>query len=146
MIKQLNTAILLSLILLSTACTITDPTKAKKWLMIGEGGGITGAYTNFYMLPSGKIYRREQSDSIYIQLNPMPGRIARGYFRDLPDVFTNPGDKPLPDNIHKTLIWHKNVAEKKITWMYPNDRSEKADEFYNFLLREMYEYNPTATR
>jgi hypothetical protein len=131
---------------LLVSCTIADPTKTKKWLMIGEGGGITGAYTHFYMLPNGNIYRREQSDSMYIQLNPMPGRIARGYFRDLPEVFTNSGDKPLPDNIHKTLIWQKKGIKKTITWMYPNERSDKADEFYNFLLREMYEYNPTATR
>jgi len=145
-IKHLNIFILLTLMPLSTACTITDPTKTKKWLMIGESSGITGAYTNFYLLPSGKMYRREQSDKLYIQLNPMPSRIARGYYRDLTDVFTNTGDKPLPDNIYETLIFSKKGIEKKITWMYPNARSKKADEFYNFLLREMYEYNPTATR
>jgi hypothetical protein len=144
--NQLNISLLWVLILLSASCTITDPTKAGKWLMIGEGGGITGAYTNFYMLPNGKIYRREQSDTQYVILNPMPGRIARGYFRDLPGVFTSPGDKPLPDNIHKTLIWYKKGVERKITWMYPNERSDRADEFYNFLMREMYEYNPTATQ
>jgi hypothetical protein len=142
--KLISGCILICLLLAS--CSISDPTKTKKWLMIGEGGGITGAYMNFYMLPNGNIYRREHTDTVYIKINPMPGRIARGYFKDLPDVFTNIGDKPMPDNMYKTLIWHKNGNEKTIHWMYSNDRSEKAEEFYNFLLREMYEYNPTATR
>lgn len=78
---------------LLASCSITNTAKIKKWPMIGEGGGITGAYTHIFMLPNGKIYRREQSDSIYIQLNPMPGRIARGYFRDL------------PDNLFKSIVW-----------------------------------------
>ena len=131
---------------LLVSCTIAEPIKAKRWLKIGEGGGITGAFTNFYLLPSGKIYRREQTDTLYIQLNPMPGRIARGYFKDLPKVFTNQGDKSMPDNIHKTLIWSNNGSEKKITWMYSNELSDKADEIYNYLLQEIYKYNPSATR
>ena len=36
--------------------------------------------------------------------------------------------------------------QKTFTWIYPNQNNEKAEEFYNYLLREMYEYNPTATR
>ncbi len=119
---------------LLASCSITNTAKIKKWLMIGEGGGITGAYTHFYMLPNGEIYRREQFDSIYIHLNPMPGRIACGYFRDL------------PYNLFKSIVWCNKGLEKTFTWIYSKQCSEKADVFCNFLLGEMYKYNPTASR
>ena len=136
----------LLLMLAMASCKVSDPTKTKNWLMISEGGGITGAFIQYYMLPNGNIYRREHTDTVYIKLYPMPGRIARGYFRDLPAVFLNTGDKPMPDNISKSLVWQKNGEQKGLLWYYPSDRSDKADEFYNFLLREMHEYNPTASR
>ena len=79
-------------------------------------------------------------------MNSMPGRIARSYFKEVCGVFENTGDKPLPDNIYKTIIWQQKGGQKTYMWMYSNEKTEKAEEFYNFLLREMYEYNPTATR
>ena len=146
MINRLHIAIFLGFTLLSASCSVTDPTKASQWVMIGEGGGISGAYTNFWLLPNGKIYRREQTDSLYIQMNSMPGRIARRYFREVRGVFENNGDKPLPDNIIKSIIWQQKGIQKTFNWMYSNEKTEKAEEFYNYLLREMYEHNPTATR
>jgi hypothetical protein len=137
---------LLLLLIAVASCSVSDPTKARRWVMIGEGGGITGAYTHFWLLPNGKIYRREQTDSLYIHMNAMPGRVARRYFRELPDVFAGSSDKPLPDNIYKSIIWQTKEQQKTFTWLYPNQNNEKAEDFYNYLLREMYEYNPTATR
>ena len=131
---------LLSVVLMS-CLTVAEPTQAKKWLTISEGGGFTGHYTTYYVLKNGQVFRIETKDTAYQELHRLSHGKARTLFKDAESLFTVPSKPASPDNIMKSVGFHRNDTTLYISWSHFGGLYEKADEYYTDVLQTILEFN-----
>jgi hypothetical protein len=86
-------------------------------IIVGKGGGTTGASTAYYLLENGYLYARSDSDSLFTRLGKIPATTTRRLFRELEmscRIKTTQFSKP--GNIYQFVGWKKNRQEYKVTW------------------------------
>ena len=103
-----------------TAAPITPATYAGRQLMVGNGGGVTGLSTTYYLLDNGQLFGRRSRDTVFTALGrktvsrtKRTFRMAENDCRILTTQFDNPGNR------YKFVGWRKGKRTKKITWGEP---------------------------
>lgn len=123
------------LLILGSCMTYAEPTQSPRWIMAIEGGGFTGYFTSYYLLPNGQIFRIESRDTQYQELQGIRRRQAREQFSNIGKVFdAYSGEMQDPGNTYRTLGFHKNRQTRYLSWVVSQGKSAAADECYRNLL------------
>ncbi|RAJ92168.1 hypothetical protein LX87_05135 [Larkinella arboricola] len=92
-------------------------TYKKRQILVGKGGGFTGASTVYYLLENGYLYRKTGTDSLFTPLGKQPAATTRRLFKELENncrIKTTPFDHP--GNTYQFVGWKKNEREYRVTW------------------------------
>lgn len=88
--------------------------------MVGNGGGITGFSTTYYLLDNGQLFGRRSYDTVFTTLGRKTAahtkrtfRMAEDDCRILTTQFDNPGNR------YRFVGWRKGKRTNKITWGEP---------------------------
>jgi hypothetical protein len=126
---------------LMSCLTVAEPTQAKKWITISEGGGFTGHYITYYILKNGQVFRIETKDTAYQELHRIAHNKTRALFKGADTLFRVPS-KPLnPDNIMKTIGYHRKDTTLFLSWSHFGGAYEMADEFYTTVQQTILDFN-----
>jgi hypothetical protein len=140
MVKPTILFLLLSVVLMS-CLTVAEPTQAKKWLTISEGGGFSGRYITYYILKNGQVFRIETGDTAHQELHRISHGKAGTLFRNAENLFVVPSKPANPDNIMKSVGFHRKDTTMYLSWSHFGGVYEKADEFYTDVLQTILEFN-----
>lgn len=133
------------MLILGSCMTYAEPTQSSRWIMASEGGGFTGFFTSYYLLPNGQVFRIESRDSQYQELQGIRRREAREQFRNIGKVFdAYSGEMQDPGNIYKTMGFHNGKQTRYLSWVFSHGKSAAADEFYRNLLLIISQENRTG--
>lgn len=95
-------------------------TYKNRQIVVGKGGGFTGASTAYYLLENGYLYVKSDTDSVFTPLGKKSAAITRRLFKDLETAcrikttrFSQPG------NLYQFVSWKKNQQEYKVSWGDP---------------------------
>lgn len=98
-----------------TATALT--TYKLRQIMVGSGGGITGAFTTYYLLENGKLYGKRSRDTAYTFIGQQTAANTKKVFTTVEvnckiktTKFDNPG------NIYKFVQWRKGKLNYKVAW------------------------------
>lgn len=131
---------------LCSCATVSHPLRADKWLMLGEGGGFTGYYEYYFLIPNGQVFQQAGRDTAYYPMNHIPRKEARRCFRQISameraaDEFEN-----VSDNITKTMAWHLKDTTRQIYWFKETPGSKPADSLYRRVLAAIRLANPETS-
>ncbi|GAB3273913.1 hypothetical protein GCM10027347_46630 [Larkinella harenae] len=92
-------------------------TYKNRQIIVGSGGGFTGASTAYYLLENGYLYSKSNTDSLYTRLGRQPTAITRRLFHELETTcriktaqFDHPG------NTYRFVGWKKGPQDYRVTW------------------------------
>ena len=85
--------------------------------MLGNGGGITGASTAYYLLDNGRLFTRSSRDTVFTFIGKQTGADTKQAFETAEEdcqikttVFNHPG------NTYKFAQWTEGAQRYKVTW------------------------------
>lgn len=100
-----------------TATAVTPATYKLRQIMVGSGGGFTGASTTYYLLENGKLYGRRNRDTVYTFIGQQTAANTKRVFTTVEvnckiktTKFDNPG------NTYKFVQWRKGKLNYKVAW------------------------------
>ncbi|MVM40631.1 FAD-binding oxidoreductase [Spirosoma sp. HMF3257] len=100
-----------------TSTAGTPATYKLRQIIVGNGGGITGASTTYYLLENGKLFGRRNRDVAFTYIGQQTAANTKRVFRSVEvnckikmTRFDNPG------NIYKFVQWRKGKLDYKVTW------------------------------
>lgn len=103
-----------------TTGAITPATYTGRQIMVGNGGGVTGLSTTYYLLDNGQLFGRRSRDTAFTPLGRQTAvntkrtfTVAEDKCRILTTQFDNPGNR------YKFVGWRKGKRTHKITWGEP---------------------------
>ena len=95
-------------------------TYKNRQIVVGQGGGITGASTVYYWLENGSLSVKSDHDSLYTRLGRKPAALTRRFFNELEKTcrikttrFNQPGNR------YQFVCWKKNQQEFTVSWGDP---------------------------
>ncbi len=140
MVKPTILFLLLSVVLMS-CLTVAEPTQAKKWLTISEGGGFSGRYITYYILKNGQVFRIETGDTTYQELHRISHNKTKTLFKNAQTLFTVPSKQASPDNIMKSVGFHRKDTTMYLSWSHFGGVYDRADEYYTEVLQTILDFN-----
>ncbi|MFD1143418.1 FAD-binding oxidoreductase [Larkinella insperata] len=109
----------------------------KRQIMVGKGGGFTGASTVYYLLENGYLYRKTEADSLFTRLGKQPATTTRRLFNELEAncrIKTVQFDQP--GNTYRFVGWKKGQQEYRVTWGATGQTVPPAfSKFYNSFMK-----------
>ncbi|GAB4035903.1 FAD-binding oxidoreductase [Spirosoma gilvum] len=100
-----------------TASAVTPANYKGRQIIVGSGGGFTGASSAYYLLENGKLYGRRTRDTTYTFIGQQTTAntkrvftIAEGNCKIKTTKFDQPG------NTYKFVQWRKGKVSHKVTW------------------------------
>jgi hypothetical protein len=132
--KLLTPVFILSTLLFASCRTFSVPNESKEWLMISEGGGFTGIETGYFLIPNGQVFYFSGPDSGYKELPKLSRRTSKQFFHRVQTAMPTSSDKQSPDNINKTVSWHKGNQTLSATWYRNFGEHDSILQFYNDVL------------
>jgi len=100
-----------------TSKTITPATYTGKQVIVGHGGGFTGATTTYYLLENGQLFGRRSRDTTFTFLARQTAANTKRIFSTVEGackVKTTRFDHP--GNVYKFVQWRKGKKQYKVTW------------------------------
>ncbi|RRB06444.1 FAD-binding oxidoreductase [Larkinella rosea] len=95
-------------------------TYKNRQIVVGKGGGFTGASTSYYLLENGYLYVKTDADSLFTLIGKKTAAATRRLFNELETVcrikstrFSQPGNR------YQFVSWKKNRQEYKVSWGDP---------------------------
>lgn len=113
-IKEVTTV---PVVVKKTSKTITPATYTGKQVVIGNGGGFTGATTTYYLLENGQLFGRRSRDTTFTFLAKQTTANTRRLFSTVErtcKIKTTRFDHP--GNVYKFVQWRKGKKQYKVTW------------------------------
>ncbi|GAB3920095.1 FAD-binding oxidoreductase [Larkinella terrae] len=95
-------------------------TYKNRQIVVGKGGGFTGATTSYYLLENGSLYRKSDADSVFTPLGKKSLTATRRLFKELETgcrIKTTRFSKP--GNLYQFVSWKKNQQEFTVSWGDP---------------------------
>lgn len=99
-----------------TAGLSPDTYKGRQ-VMVGSGGGFTGASVTYYLLDSGRLYGRRSRDTTYVFIGRQTAANTKRVFSVIEKkcrIKTTRFDDP--GNVYKFVGWRKGRQQFKVTW------------------------------
>ncbi|WP_338873155.1 FAD-binding oxidoreductase [Spirosoma sp. SC4-14] len=100
-----------------TAKAITPATYTGKQVVVGNGGGFTGASTSYYLLENGQLFGRRSHDTTFTFLAKQTTTNTKRIFSKVENSckikktrFDHPG------NVYTFVQWRKGKTSYKVTW------------------------------
>ncbi|QMW02923.1 FAD-binding oxidoreductase [Spirosoma foliorum] len=100
-----------------TAIAVTPATYKQRQIMVGSGGGITGASTTYYLLENGKLFGKRNRDTNFTYIGQQTAANTKRVFESVEvnakiktTKFDNPG------NMYKFVQWRKGKLNYKVAW------------------------------
>jgi hypothetical protein len=85
-------------------------------LTFGQGGGVTGKYTEFSLVIDGNLFSNELQTSEKKLLKKVGKKVCRSMFIEAENLGLLKMDFNHPFNINYYIIYRKGVQEKKVNW------------------------------
>ncbi|MFC5407749.1 FAD-binding oxidoreductase [Larkinella bovis] len=92
-------------------------TSKNRQIIVGEGGGFTGGSRAYYLLESGYLYVKSDTDSLFTPLGRKSAATTRRLFKQLESTcriktthFQEPGNR------YRFVAWKKGPQEFRVTW------------------------------
>lgn len=109
-------------------CAVAEPCMAQtgstypatyknRQIIVGKGGGFTGASKAYYLLENGYFYSKSDTDSLFTRLGKKSAATTRRLFKELETgcrIKTARFDQP--GNQYQFVSWKKNRQEYIVTW------------------------------
>ncbi|MFD2572846.1 FAD-binding oxidoreductase [Spirosoma soli] len=95
----------------------TPATYKGRQILVGSGGGFTGAYTTYYLLDNGQLFGRRGRDTTFTFIGEQTSVNTKRVFTALEQackIKTTRFDKP--GNLYKFVEWRKGKQSYKVTW------------------------------
>ncbi|WP_080054111.1 FAD-binding oxidoreductase [Spirosoma aerolatum] len=100
-----------------TASASTPTNYKGRQIIVGSGGGVTGASSAYYLLENGKLYGRRTRDTTFTFIGQQTAANTKRVFT-IAEVnckikatkFDQPG------NLYKFVQWRKGKVSHKVTW------------------------------
>ncbi|GAB3952268.1 hypothetical protein GCM10028805_33950 [Spirosoma harenae] len=96
---------------------VTPALYAGRQIMIGSGGGFTGASTTYYLLENGKLFGRRSRDTTFTFIGQQTAANTKRVFSSVETsckIKTTKFDEP--GNTYKFVQWRKGKLAYKVTW------------------------------
>jgi len=129
--KLLTPLLVLSSLLFLSCRTFSAPNESKEWIMISEGGGFTGIETGYFLIPNGQLFYFSGPDSGYKELPKLSRKTSKLFFHRVRTLMPASSDKQSPENIFKTVSWHKGNQTLSATWYRNFGEHDSILQFYN---------------
>lgn len=113
-----------------------NPDKYNKCQIIfGSGGGFANLVNEYYLLENGKLYRKHNADTVYIELGKQKLDSVKILFTKTKALFENNGLLHEPGNISYFIKLKKDSTINEIVWGSTNKKpSSEVKELYNELM------------
>ena len=99
------------------AAVITPATYAGRQIMVGNGGGVTGFSTTYYLFENGKLFGRRNRDTTFTFIRQQTLTNTKRIFsvaEKTCKIRTTRFDHP--GNMYKFVQWRKGKLANKVTW------------------------------
>ncbi|WP_460978438.1 FAD-binding oxidoreductase [Spirosoma knui] len=120
-----------------TASAVTPATYTGRQVMVGSGGGFTGASTTYYLLDNGQLFGRRSSDSLYTSLGRQTATATKRVFTTVEKtckIKTTKFNKP--GNLYTFVQWRKGKETYRVAWGAPGTTvPERYPTFYRSFLK-----------
>jgi len=86
-------------------------------LIFGQGGGVTGKYTEYILGSDRKLFSYYNSETgKKVLLKKISKKLCRSFFTDAENLGLLKMDFNHPYNINYYIIYHKGTDENKVNW------------------------------
>ncbi len=99
-------------------CTVTKPdidSPEQALLSIGDGGGIAGIETQYYVLQNGHVYSRSTLDTTLIRLPSLDRNLVSQCYTNYRTLLTD-YHYDQPANTYRFISWQEDGEENRIVW------------------------------
>ncbi len=96
---------------------VTPALYTGRQIMVGSGGGFTGASTTYYLLENGKLFGRRSRDTTYTFIGQQTAANTKRVFSSVEvscKIKTTKFDEP--GNTYKFVQWRKGKLAYKVSW------------------------------
>lgn len=100
--------------------SVTPATYTGRQVLVGSGGGVTGASTTYYLLETGQLFGRRSRDSTFTFIGRQPVAQTKRLFSTVETTcrirttrFDNPGNR------YQFVGWRRGKQAYKVTWGEP---------------------------
>ncbi|WP_020601005.1 FAD-binding oxidoreductase [Spirosoma panaciterrae] len=100
-----------------TASAITPTNYKGRQIIVGSGGGVTGASSAYYLLENGKLYGRRTRDTTFTFIGQQTAANTKRVFSIAEvncKIQTTKFDQP--GNTYKFVQWRKGKVSHKVSW------------------------------
>jgi hypothetical protein len=106
---------------------ITPATHRGRLVAVGNGGGITGKTTTYYLLDTGELFRKSPADADFVRIGKQTTANTKRVFWSVEDrcaikktTFNEPG------NYYQFVRWQKGKEIYRVVWT-PSDTTVPAN-------------------
>jgi hypothetical protein len=108
-----------------------SPIDAREYAKIGEGGGFTGLWQFYYILPNGQVFE-EKTNGTFVEKKRIKVNISKVDIDKIKTaIATESPVKHPPGNMNRTFIFKQNNKEMSVTWEM--NSASKLDSLYDGL-------------
>ncbi len=85
-------------------------------LVFGEGGGFTGAVTQYILLENGQIFKHYSMEASTVELGSVKKRTAKEMMKKVQAMQLDTMDVKQPGNMYYFLSYKTGEDEHRVTW------------------------------
>lgn len=105
-------------------------------LLFGEGGGFTGAVTEYILLENGQIFKNYSLNDSTIELGHVKKRTAKDMMKKIQAMQLDTMDVKQPGNMYYFLSYKTSNKEHRVTWGAPAYQVDpQIEAFYKELMQ-----------
>ncbi len=105
-------------------------------MIVGSGGGFTGAYSTYYILDDGAIYRQNMQDTVFVKIGELSKKVVKHQFRMYDDMKLGELELNDPGNRYHYLTYRdKSKNEHKIQWGKSTLEDKRISIFHDNLMK-----------
>lgn len=121
-------------IVLSCRTQHTSPLNYKgKMIVVGNGGGFTGAVSSYYLLDNGAVYRTGRTDTSFIEVGKMEINEIANVFQNYTSLKIDAMELNEPGNRYYFIEKQEGDQKHKVQWGY-KELSDKSLATYHAVL------------
>ncbi|MFZ1790923.1 MAG: hypothetical protein WAT92_21545 [Saprospiraceae bacterium] len=128
---------LFCLLLMNFSCNkevITPNNYSKNMIILGSGGGFTGAVSQYYLLENGLVFRSGNTDTTFTEIGKLEKDIANQLFESYLTLNLDKQHLDEPGNRYYFMIHKAKGQEHKLQWGYKELTNKTPEIFHkNFM-------------